>query len=135
MSDVALVHVPGHVGRGPGRNDTELKGLSVQRVDLCWRIEPPRHPGAAGLIVPGLTRHRTSPSALTILTKKNFGYARDDGSESRRITVLPVFPPAEFLEPGEALSEARDVQNRGYIVNKHRQKTASQLEHSLGLSG
>src|ERR1051325_1242434 len=101
MSDVTLADVPGHVGRRPRSNDTELQSELVHGINLCRRLQPPTHPSAAGLVVPGLTRHWTTASSLPILAEKDFRGAGNDGAESGRIAEVPMLPPTKLFEPCE----------------------------------
>lgn len=56
MSDVTLTDVPRHVRRRPWRRNTKLQCQLVDSIDLGRCLQPPAHPYAAGLIVPGLAR-------------------------------------------------------------------------------
>src|SRR6266516_165783 len=82
-------------------------------------MQPPGHPGAARLIVPGLARHRAATCSLPALTEQDFGVSRDDGAEVGWIPVLPMFLPSELLEPGKALLKVRDVQDGSHVMDDH----------------
>ena len=55
--------------------------------------------------------------ALAALAKKDLRAFRNDRAKSRWIAVLPVLLPAEPLEPGEAVLQVRDVQDRSHILH------------------
>src|SRR6476646_8473699 len=112
VSDMALSYVPGHFGRWPGSHDAEFQRERIDFIDLGRRIKPPCHPRAAGLIVPGLAWHRSAACALPALAEKDFGRAGDDRAEGWWMPMVPMLFPSEPLEPGKALLQARDVQNR-----------------------
>src|SRR6185437_901407 len=105
VSNVTLTNTPGHV-RGRKRcGNTELQSEFIGGVDLSRRGQPPRHPDAAGLIVPGFCRHRTTASALAILAEKDFSVTATDGAESRWIAPRPKLLPTETLKPRKAVGD------------------------------
>src|SRR5690242_14410159 len=125
MSNVTLTNIPGHIGRRKRSRNTELLSELIRGVNLGGCLEPPRHPYAACLIVPGLARHRTTASPLTILAKKDLRLTATDGTESWRIAPRPKLLPTETLKPRKAVGHARDVQYRSDTYEIHRQSFLS----------
>src|SRR6266516_2639104 len=119
MPDVAFPDIPRHISRRPRSLYAELQGKRVDRIDLCWRTQPPGHPGTPCLVVPGLARRWATPSALPALAEEDLRGAGDDSAEGGRLTVLPVFLPPELLEPSEGVSEAGDVKDWSHILDVH----------------
>src|SRR5262245_24395262 len=114
MTHVHLAHAPWHVGRRPGDVEALVETMLVDGVDV---IDPDRHPGALVgrrvAVGPEGRLHATvAPAALRALAQEDLALAGADGPEGGRISPVPALPPAELLEPGKALPDVRDVQDR-----------------------
>src|SRR5262249_57836237 len=58
-------------------------------------------------------------AALGALTEEDLALPGADGAEGGRTSPVPALLPAELLEPGEALHDVRDVQDRRQPLREH----------------
>src|SRR5262245_535664 len=114
MPYVHLANIPRHVGWGPRHFNALFKAVLVNGVDI---VHPDRHPGpfVAAFVPLRAKRHLVTAfasAALAALAEKDFALARADATERRRSAPVPGFLPSEFFEPGEALLDVRNIQDR-----------------------
>src|SRR5436853_3309655 len=100
-----LAHVPGLISRRPRHRQTMFESELMRLIYCGGRVEAPRHPNSAGIIVTRLPRHRTAARTLAVLAKKDFAFTVADAAKSRGIAPIPTFLPSEFLEPRKTLAD------------------------------
>src|SRR5947209_14736772 len=106
MTHMHLAHVPWLVGGRPGDLEALLDAVAMDGVDV---IDPDRHPHS--LIA--------AAAALAVLAQEDLGLARADPSERWRLAPIPSLLESELFEPGEALRDIRDVQDRRDALGVH----------------
>src|SRR5262249_53338478 len=119
VAEVELAHSPGLVRGRPGDGQPLPQGEGVGRVHLGGRPEPPAHPDASGVVIPGVPGHRAAARTLAVLAEEDLDRAAADSPEGRRVAPVPLLLPAELFEPGEALGEVRDVEDRRDVLDVH----------------
>src|SRR5262249_15604511 len=106
MPHVHLAHFPRLVGRRKGHLDSLGQAMLIEGVDV---IDPDRHPDAV----------LAALAALIALAEEDLAPAGADAAEGRRIAPVPTLLPAELFEPGEALLDVGDVQDRRDALGVH----------------
>src|SRR5262249_22015267 len=115
MAQVELAHAPRLVAGRSGDDQALAERRSVERIHLRRRLDPPAHPDAVRLIVSRLLGHDGSARALRADAEEYLGSVRANAAERRlRAVVHPgeARPPTHLLEPGLALDDAGDVEDR-----------------------
>src|SRR5262245_11455039 len=119
MTHVHLPDVPRLVRRRVSDLDAALHAVLMDSVDV---VHPDRHPDPPiGRLADSLGRGQRALPATTLASfaEEDLAVARADATERRRVAPVPALRPAEPLEPGEALLDARDVQDRGNPLREH----------------
>lgn len=119
MHKVAFPNAPGFIGWRPGHDQALLQRELISRIDVRRRRDPPTHPNSARIIVSHVPRQGTAAGSLSVLAEEYLAFSAANAAESRRITPVPAFFPAQFLKPGEALLDVGDVENWSQSFDVH----------------
>jgi len=121
MANVHLADAPGHVGGGEGDVQARGEAVLVKLVDIIDPYGHP-HPFVGSLVAvqaEGEAVGSLPAAALTTLAKEDLGDASAHGAENGRLTPVPQFLPAEFLEPGKAGVDVRNAEDRSDVSGFH----------------
>ena len=102
---------------------TEIEGYTIRKLQLdgcsAWAIAMAFPPAIGALRAEGHLDIALTTSPLTVLAQEDFAMTGADSAESRRIAPVPSLRPAELLEPGEAVANIGDVQDRVQPMGQH----------------
>src|SRR4029078_7207805 len=99
--------------------DAVLDAVLVDGVDI---VHPDRHPDAFRGFFPEalwVLMIGFPATTLAVSAEKNFCLVGDHRTEAGRVAPFEASLPAPFLEPLNALSKVRDVENRCHCVCEH----------------
>src|SRR5688572_23073227 len=121
MPDVHLADVPRHVSGRPRHLEALFHAASVYRVDV---VHPDAHPDAlvSGVVAIGaecLSHSAAATSTLRAFAEEDLERAGAHAAEVFGIAPGPRLLPSQLLEPGEALLDIRDIQDRRQPVGVH----------------
>src|SRR5262252_2007501 len=105
-----LTHVPGFVGRWHGDRHSVLERQLMRFINCGRRFQPPAHPDASRLVVPGEFWPGAAARTLCALAEKYLHVTTAHGAEARRLAPVPGFFPAQLRKPIKAFNYVRNVQ-------------------------